>query len=116
MARVNHHVTYPARFQLIAAMNPCRCGYLGDASRECTRAPKCAVDYQSRMSGPLLDRFDLRVDVMPVAISDLQNANPASESSAAVAKRVARARSIQLARGTGLNACLTGESLESSVI
>ncbi len=115
IARVNHHVTYPARFQLIAAMNPCRCGYLGDVSRECTRAPKCAVDYQAKMSGPLLDRFDLRVDVPPVAIADLQDAAPGAESSAIVAARVARARSIQMARAAGLNATLTGEALDQII-
>jgi magnesium chelatase family protein len=115
IARANHHVTYPARFQLIAAMNPCRCGYLGDVSRECTRAPKCAVDYQAKMSGPLLDRFDLRVDVPPVAIADLQDISSGGESSSAVRNRVARAQAIQMTRG-GLNATLTGEALENIVI
>ena len=59
VSRAAAHVTYPARFQLVAAMNPCRCGYLGDASRECGRAPRCGEDYQGRISGPLLDRIDL---------------------------------------------------------
>ena len=59
ISRANHHVTYPARFQCIAAMNPCRCGYLDDAPRECGRAPRCGEDYQMRLSGPLLDRMDL---------------------------------------------------------
>ncbi|MFZ2872485.1 YifB family Mg chelatase-like AAA ATPase, partial [Zavarzinia sp.] len=63
VARANAHVTYPARFQLVAAMNPCRCGQLADAGLACARAPKCAADYQSRLSGPLLDRFDLAVEV-----------------------------------------------------
>ena len=63
VARANTHVTYPARFQLVAAMNPCRCGYLDDAGRACGRAPRCAADYQSRISGPLFDRIDLHVDV-----------------------------------------------------
>ncbi|MBI2234245.1 MAG: YifB family Mg chelatase-like AAA ATPase [Micavibrio aeruginosavorus] len=115
VARVNHHVTYPARFQLVAAMNPCRCGYLGDAGRECSRAPRCAADYQAKMSGPLLDRFDLRVDVAPVSISDLQ-ANASGEPSAAVAARVARARAIQVARGRGLNAHLSGAALEEGIV
>lgn len=115
IARVNHHVTYPARFQLIAAMNPCRCGYLGDPSRECTRAPKCAVDYQAKISGPLLDRFDLQVDVPPVAISDLQG-KPVGEPSAAVLARVMQARDLQLSRGQGLNAHLTGQATEDLVI
>ena len=63
VARANAHVTFPARVQLIAAMNPCRCGHLGDASLACARAPRCAADYQSKVSGPLLDRIDLHVDV-----------------------------------------------------
>src|SRR3546814_8545945 len=57
VARAEAHVTYPARLQLIAAMNPCRCGHLGDAALACARAPKCAGDYQARLSGPLLDRI-----------------------------------------------------------
>lgn len=63
VARANHHVTYPARFQLIAAMNPCRCGYLSDPTQGCGRAPRCGQDYQSRLSGPLLDRIDCHVEV-----------------------------------------------------
>lgn len=114
IARVNHHVTYPARFQVVAAMNPCRCGYLGDESRECNRAPRCAVDYQAKISGPLLDRFDLRVDVQPVAIADLQQ-GAAGEASVPVARRVAKARAVQLARGAGLNASLSGAALEDIV-
>lgn len=123
VARVNNHVTFPARFQLIAAMNPCRCGYLGDPGRECARAPKCAGEYQAKISGPLLDRFDLRVDVPPVAIRDLQDNSAPGESSATVARRVARARAIQAERysgqsdlsPTGLNAHLTGARLEDLV-
>ncbi|KAI1690540.1 magnesium chelatase, subunit chlI domain-containing protein [Ditylenchus destructor] len=62
-ARANAHVTFPARVQLVAAMNPCRCGHLGDPALACARAPKCAADYQAKVSGPLLDRIDLHVDV-----------------------------------------------------
>ncbi len=102
VARVAAHVTYPARFQLIAAMNPCRCGHLGNAARECARAPRCGEDYLSRISGPLLDRIDITVHVQPVSPSDLARA-PVGEDSAAVAKRVARARAAQRARGV-LNA------------
>lgn len=61
VSRANHHVTYPARVQLVAAMNPCRCGHLDDASLACARAPKCAADYQSKISGPLFDRIDLHI-------------------------------------------------------
>jgi magnesium chelatase family protein len=94
VARANHHVTYPARFQLVAAMNPCKCGWLDDAAQACTRAPRCARDYQTRISGPLFDRIDLHVDVPAVAAADL-SLPPARERSAAVAERVAQVRAIQ---------------------
>ena len=97
VARAAAHITYPARFQLVAAMNPCRCGYLGDASRECGRAPRCAEDYQNRISGPVLDRIDLTVEVQPATAAELARA-PAGEPSAAVAARVAQARAAQRAR------------------
>ena len=71
VARANAHVTFPARVQLIAAMNPCRCGHLGDAALACSRAPKCAADYQAKVSGPLLDRIDLHVEVQAVSAADL---------------------------------------------
>ncbi|OYW13757.1 MAG: AAA family ATPase, partial [Rhodospirillales bacterium 12-54-5] len=97
VARVEMHVTYPARFQLIAAMNPCRCGYLGDAARACSKAPKCGGEYQEKISGPLLDRIDLHVEVP--AIDTLSMLVPeVAESSAVVAKRVARARDMQARR------------------
>ncbi len=102
VARAAAHVTYPARFQLIAAMNPCRCGHLGDPARECGKAPRCGEDYLNRISGPLLDRIDMTVQVQPIAPTELSRA-PAGESSAAVAARVAAARTAQRARGT-LNA------------
>ncbi len=98
VARAMAHVTYPARFQLIAAMNPCRCGHLGDASRECGRAPRCGEDYQSRISGPLLDRIDLALQVQPIAPAELSHA-PTGESTAVVAARIATAREAQRARG-----------------
>ena len=97
VARATAHITYPARFQLVAAMNPCRCGYLGDASRECGRAPRCGEDYQNRISGPVLDRIDLTIEVQPATAADLARA-PSGESSAAVAIRVARARVAQRTR------------------
>ena len=115
VARANAHVTYPARVQLIAAMNPCRCGHLGDPALACSRAPKCAADYQSKVSGPLLDRIDLHVEVDPVRAADLALPPPA-DGSKEVAARVARARQIQTARldGTPLrtNADLDGDLLE----
>ena len=71
VARANAHVRYPCRFMLMAAANPCKCGYLSDPNRACSRAPVCSEDYLGRISGPLMDRFDLRVEVPPVAFSDL---------------------------------------------
>ena len=100
VARAMAHITYPARFQMIAAMNPCRCGYLGDAARECGRAPRCGEDYQGKISGPMLDRIDLTVEVMPVPPSELARA-PSGEPSERVAARIRRARAAQRARGEG---------------
>ncbi len=97
IARANHHVAYPARFQLVAAMNPCRCGHLAYPSRSCGKAPRCAQDYQSRLSGPLLDRFDLTVQVPAVSAAYLALPPPA-EGSAEIAGRVARARAVQAER------------------
>jgi len=116
VARANAHVTFPARVQLVAAMNPCRCGHLADPALACSRAPRCAGDYQARISGPLLDRIDLHVEVDPVAASDL-SLPPPSEGSAEVAARVAAARARQTERliGTGRrsNAELDGDLLEA---
>ena len=116
VARANAHVRYPARFQLVAAMNPCRCGYLSDPAQGCGRAPKCAIDYQSRISGPLFDRIDLHVEVAGVSASDL--ALPSSaEGTAEVAQRVARARALQRERFAEhpirTNAEAEGELLDS---
>ncbi len=97
VARANAHVTFPARVQLIAAMNPCRCGHLGDAALACSRAPKCAADYQAKVSGPLLDRIDLHVEVQAVSATDLVLPPPA-EGSAEVRARVMAARAVQTAR------------------
>lgn len=97
VARANAHVRYPARVQLVAAMNPCRCGYLGDPAQACGRAPKCALEYQSRISGPLFDRIDLHVEVPAVRPQDL-SLPPPTEGSDAVAARVLAARERQTAR------------------
>src|SRR5689334_6048005 len=97
VARANAHVRYPARFQLVAAMNPCRCGYLADPGQACGRAPKCGADYQGRLSGPLLDRIDIHVEVASVSAADLALPPPA-ENSAAVAERVTKARERQWRR------------------
>ena len=115
IARANAHVRYPARFQLVAAMNPCRCGYLTDPAQTCGRAPKCAVDYQARLSGPLLDRIDIHVEVASVSAADLTLPPPA-EGSGDIALRVARARDTQRARyaeaGLRTNAEAEGELLD----
>lgn len=116
VARANAHVTYPCRFMLVAAANPCRCGYLPDADRACSRAPLCGEDYLGRISGPLMDRFDLRVEVPPVSMQDLDTP-PSGDSSLAVVGRVAQARARQLARyGEGdavrTNADVEGQRLD----
>ena len=116
VARANAHVTFPARVQLIAAMNPCRCGYLGDAALACARAPRCAADYQAKVSGPMLDRIDLHVDVQAVSAADLVLPPPA-EGSAEVRARVNAARTLQRERygegGPRTNAEADGDHLES---
>lgn len=122
IARANSHIKYPAEFQLIAAMNPCRCGYFGEEERECTKAPKCARDYQGKISGPMLDRFDVVIDVPAVQMADL-NAE-AGERSEIVAARVAEARALQQGRVIGadgdtqgvINARLEGAMLETAVV
>ncbi len=115
VARANAHVRYPARFQLVAAMNPCRCGYASEPGHACGRAPKCAQDYQARISGPLLDRFDIHIEVGAVSAQDLTLPPPA-EGSEAVAARVMAARDIQRRRFDGLklrtNAEAEGELLD----
>ena len=119
VARANAHVTFPARFQLVAAMNPCRCGHAGDAARACPRVPRCMADYQAKLSGPMLDRIDIHIEVPPVAHADLALPPPA-EGSAEVAARVAAAREIQEQRFTELvgpqsmllNAHVEGERLD----
>lgn len=117
VARANAHVRYPCRFMLVAAANPCKCGYMADPSRACARVPQCGEDYLGRISGPLMDRFDLRVEVPPVAYSDL-DLPAAGESSADVAARVNSARQLQADRfadhpGMRVNADAEGEVLET---
>lgn len=117
IARANFRVRYPARFQLVAAMNPCRCGYGKASGRACGRGPNCEAVYQARVSGPLLDRIDINVDLLPVTPADL-SAPANGEASAAVAARVAAARAAQRERAAGLglagatNAALPDAALE----
>ncbi|WP_299192226.1 YifB family Mg chelatase-like AAA ATPase [uncultured Litoreibacter sp.] len=116
VARANAHVKYPCKFMLIAAANPCRCGYMTDPGRACPRAPSCGDDYMGRISGPLMDRFDLRIDVPPVAFTDLDL--PASgDTSEEISQRVTAARDIQTARFRDhpeirVNADMEGELLK----
>ncbi|MCC6306831.1 MAG: YifB family Mg chelatase-like AAA ATPase [Rhodobacteraceae bacterium] len=116
VARANAHVRYPCRFLLVAAANPCRCGHMTEPARACGRAPGCGEEYLGRISGPLLDRFDLRLEMPPVAFGDLDLA-ATGEGSAAVAARVAAARGRQAARfaaaeGVRLNADAEGALLD----
>jgi len=97
IARANHRVAYPSRFQLIAAMNPCRCGMAGEPGHVCRRGVRCASDYQARISGPLMDRLDLRVDVPAVSPGDMMDIK-SSEPSGEILKRVHGARKIQAER------------------
>jgi magnesium chelatase family protein len=103
IARANHRVTYPARIQLVAAMNPCRCGMAGEPGYRCARGERCRTDYQARISGPLLDRIDLRIEVPAVSAADLIRPGKA-ETSTAVGERVAMARTLQRERFERLGA------------
>ncbi len=97
ISRVNSHITYPANFQLVAAMNPCRCGYLGDSARQCKKAPICGEEYKNKISGPLLDRIDITIDVGQVDVFAPQNLNK-NECSKIVKDRVLKARDLQKKR------------------
>ncbi|MEL6113478.1 MAG: ATP-binding protein, partial [Pseudomonadota bacterium] len=101
IARANFHVRYPARFQLVAAMNPCKCGYGRASGNNCGRGPNCEALYQARVSGPLLDRMDLSVTLPAVAPGDLC-APPTGETSALIASRIAAARTRQTQRMAAL--------------
>ncbi len=116
VARANHRITYPARFQLVAAMNPCKCGRAGEPGFSCRRGPRCAEDYQARLSGPLLDRIDLHLEVPAVSASDLLLPAP-SEGSREIAARVAAARTFAKTRAEarGLSARANAE-LSSAAI
>jgi len=123
VARANHHVRYPARFQLVAAMNPCRCGMGGGGKGACGKAPRCQRDYQNRISGPMFDRIDLTVETPPVTAADMALPAPA-EGTAEAAARVAVARAMQeerlreagldpvQSRDQGINARCSGDLLE----
>lgn len=112
ISRARRNATYPARFQLIAAMNPCPCGHLGNAALSCTRAPRCAEAYQNKISGPLLDRIDLHVDVDAVNPWEMTSDTTPRETSAQIRARVVAARNRQIARQGRVNATLDGADLE----
>lgn len=115
ISRAKNTATYPARFQLIAAMNPCPCGHLGNAALSCSRAPRCAEAYQNKISGPLLDRIDLHVDVDPVNPWEMNNTDTAPrETSAQIRARVVAAYKRQIARQGCLNARLDGAALDAA--
>ena len=117
ISRARRNATYPAQFQLIAAMNPCPCGHLGNAALACSRAPRCAEAYQNKISGPLLDRIDLHVDVDAVNPWEMKNADTApAESSATIRERVVRARNAQISRQGYVNARLDGADLEKYAV
>lgn len=114
ISRAKRTATYPARFQLIAAMNPCPCGHLGNAALSCSKAPRCAEAYQNKISGPLLDRIDLHVDVDPVNPWEMKESDSApTETSAQIRERVIKARNRQINRQGKPNAQLDGPELEA---
>ena len=117
ISRAKRNATYPAHFQLIAAMNPCPCGHLGNAALSCSRAPRCAEAYQNKISGPLLDRIDLHVDVDAVNPWEMNTKSETPvETSMQIRERVVAARKKQIARQGYVNALLDGADLEKYVV
>jgi len=117
ISRAKRNSTYPAHFQLIAAMNPCPCGHLGNAALSCSRAPRCAEAYQNKISGPLLDRIDLHVDVDAVNPWEMNNSDNAPvETSAQIRERVVAARNRQITRQGYVNALLDGADMDKYVV
>lgn len=115
VSRANAHVRYPCRFMLVAAANPCKCGYLSEPARACARVPHCGEEYLGRISGPLMDRFDLRIDVPPVAFGDLELPQ-SGDSSSVVAARIAAAREIQADRYTEFHGVRVNSDAEGSLL
>ena len=115
VARANAHVRYPCKFLLVAAANPCRCGHMADPARACARVPQCGEDYLGRISGPLMDRFDLRIEVPPVAFTDL-DLPPSGDSSASVAARVAAARAVRTSRYQGMPEVRSNSDAEGALL
>lgn len=120
VARVNKHAKYPAKFQLVAAMNPCKCGYFGNENKECKKVPNCAQEYQAKISGPIMDRIDIHVEVSNFIPKLEDDASDRGEKSDTIKARVAKARDIQLRRykGTDIitNSDLNGEMISKYCI
>ncbi|MES3039809.1 MAG: YifB family Mg chelatase-like AAA ATPase [Pseudomonadota bacterium] len=116
LARSRQQLSYPARFQLVAAMNPCPCGQRGQAGSSCRCTPEQMSRYQARLSGPLLDRLDLRVPVQPVPLSALAAESSGNESSVMVRARVCASRARQQARQGRANAYLPGHELSQMLV
>lgn len=110
ISRANARVRFPAKFQLVAAMNPCPCGFSGDKSGRCRCTPTQVKRYQDKISGPLLDRIDLHIPVHPIPVNELQN-SPLGENSATVRARVIQSRNKQIARQGHANTQLSGKHL-----
>lgn len=121
ISRSGHHITYPSRFQLIAAMNPCHCGYLTIPERSCSRAPKCATNYLNKVSGPIYDRFDLKIEVNNPDISSMLSSNRVAREeldSTTARTMVLEARNIQMAREENngkINANTSGQEFEQTL-
>ena len=115
VSRAAGSATYPSHFQLVAAMNPCKCGYYGHPTRACTCSPSAVRQYRSRVSGPLLDRIDLQVEVTPVAIGEISQVRP-SEPSAAIRERVIRAREVQAERFRGVPGVHTNAMMNARML
>jgi magnesium chelatase family protein len=115
VSRAKYSVEYPANFSLIASMNPCPCGYYNHPTKECTCAAGAVFRYMNRISGPLMDRIDLHIEVTPVALEELSS-DRVEESSATIRERVIRAREIQTARFEGIEGVHTNAMMNSRMV
>lgn len=115
VARASYRLAYPADVTLVAAMNPCPCGYYNHPTRGCTCSASAVHRYMGRISGPLLDRIDIQLEVAPLSPSELQNAAP-GESSAAIRERVVRAREVQRRRFEGIAGCRTNARMTAPLL
>ena len=116
ITRANGRVTYPCSFMLVAAMNPCRCGYFGHPTRECTCNPNDVKRYVSRISGPMLDRIDIQIELPSLSYDDLSSKGGAEETSAVIRERVTRARSFAKERMSDVSGFYCNAQLSSAEI